>query len=138
MSNDMEKPDGGYSAESIRIFEGAAREFIEVQKKELEVRLQEIQAKSRDLDNQKEIALTAINAQKEDRKESRETYQAESTKTKIFTLLLILLLVILTPLALVWLGQSAFAEEYIKYILAIGFSAFGGYGFAIKAMRDRD
>lgn len=135
MSNDIEKAAGTSSPE--KIFE-VVGEFIKFQEKELEVRQQEIQVKSRDLDNQKEIALAAIKAQKEDRKESRETYQAESTKGKIFAFSIISLLVVLTPLALVWLGQKTFAEEYIKYILAIGFSAFGGYGFAIKSMRNED
>ena len=56
MYNNEEKPTGTLSADSIRI----AERLIENQNKELEVRQQEVQIKSKNVDNQKEVTLSAI------------------------------------------------------------------------------
>jgi len=131
MSNNRENPSPPQPIQT-EVFE-IARKFIEMQNNEQQVRLQEIQATSKDHDNQKEIALASINAQKEDRKESRETYQAESTKNKMFIFAVVLVLAILA-VVLIQLGYASLAEEIIKYALAAVLGAFGGYGYAIRTI----
>ena len=132
MSNNEEKPTGTLSADSIRI----AERLIENQNKELEVRQQEIQIKSKNVDNQKEVALSAIQAKKYDRQESRKTYERESTKTKVFILVIVIALALFS-LILVWLEYASLAEEIIKYALTATLGAFGGYGYAKTRTRNQ-
>lgn len=132
MSNNEEKEAGKLSADSVRI----AERLIETQNKELEVRQQEVQVKSRDVDNQKELALSAIQAKKYDRQESRKTYERESTKTKVFVLAVIIVLAVFS-LVLVWLEYVSLAEEIIKYALTATLGAFGGYGYARTKTRNQ-
>ncbi len=126
MSNNEEKVTGSLSADSVRI----AEHLIETQNKELEVRQQEVQVKSKDVDNQKELALSAIQAKKYDRQESRKTYERE------FVLVIIIVLALFS-LVLVWLEYVSLAEEIIKYALTATLGAFGGYGYAKTRTRNQ-
>ncbi len=133
MSSSTQESNNENSAESSNL--EVAREFLRLQNKDLEIRQQEIQAKSKDFDNQKEIALAAIDAQKEDRRETREIYKSVSKTNKITAIILAALLVVLIIL-LSFLGYPSLAEKAIIYI--IGLASGGGvtYGYVIRAMNN--
>lgn len=103
--------------------------FLAVQKQELDVRLQEIKLADSDQDNQKEIALASLEAQKDDRQASRVTYGKESTKTKIFAGLVLFGLGWFI-LELIKNNQADMALELVKMIGFTILGGFGGYGLA--------
>lgn len=112
-----------------------ANKFLDNQRQELEIKLQETNIRSEDLQNQKEVALATLKAQAIDRREIRDTYKIESSKSKRFTLG-IFIIIALFILALVYLGESALAKDIIDIVTKAGLGVIGGYGFARWQMRD--
>lgn len=109
--------------------ESVIKEFIDVQKSELQVRIAETQVNAQDITNQKEIALKSIDAQAVDRRETRQTYQKESTKEKWFALGILLLLCSFFIL-LVSMNHAEMAQKIIEVVIYAILGAFGGYGWA--------
>ncbi len=110
-----------------------ANKFLELQSKELDVRIKEAECGADDLQNQKEIALASIQAQVQDRSDGRQTISQESTKSKIF-IFVVLVVVCIFILALVFLEQSEMAQKIIEIVVTGILGAFGGYGFAIQVL----
>ena len=110
MSNGEEKSGGLLPHEKAEV--ELIRDFIGLRKQELEVRKHRDEVRAKHQDNQKEIALASIEAQRKDRQEIRNASQSESTKTKWFVIALVGILAIFSGL-LVWLGHVSLAEKII-------------------------
>lgn len=105
-------------------------EFISLQKAELTVKKDEVAARSAELNNQKEIALVSIDAQKHDREQQRETSERESLRNKLFSVsVLLTILVFIGFLVIKGYAEDVFVllGELLKYGLAF----LGGSGLTI-------
>ena len=111
--------------------EDVISEILDVQTKELEVRELEVQANAHESANNKEIALASIHAQKEDRKETRFTYERESTKNKLFAGAVLLVVILFVGFLIIY-GEKDFAKNLVDSLLKIGVGFVGGYGIAYK------
>ena len=60
---------------------------IELIRADLQLRAADFGARQEELANQKEIALASIETQSKDREQSRETYERESVRKKVFLIL---------------------------------------------------
>ncbi len=120
--------------------EETVRHMLSVQRSEIDVRRSEIQARAADLDNQKEVALASLQAEKEDRAGQRETVERESTKTKRFIVSLVMMLLIFIG-TLAWLGHAdaifGILNEALKYALGgLGGVGLTTYYFLVKRPMD--
>ena len=131
MSNGKEKPGDLLPHEKAEV--ELIKDFIGLRKQELEVRQHRTEVRAKHQDNQKEVALASIEAQRKDRQEIRNASQSESTKTKWFVIALVVILAVFSGF-LVWLGYVSLAEKIITYLLAAVLGVAGGYGYAIKTI----
>lgn len=133
MSNGEEKSSGLLPHETAEV--ELIKDFIGLRKQELEIRKHRDEVRAKDQDNQKEVALASIEAQRKDRQEIRNASQSESTKAKWFVIALVVILILaIFSGFLVWLGHVSLAEKIITYLLAAVLGAAGGYGYAVKTI----
>ncbi len=105
------------------------KEFVALRNKELDIQKSRIEARANSHNEMKQIALADIDDQRKDRQKSRNLFQAESTRNKIFIVVLVLILVAFS-ISLVWLGQGPLTEKAISYLMFLVAGVFGGYGYA--------
>ena len=106
------------------------RQMLVVQASELEIRKAEIQADAAGLNNQKEIALKAIETQSRNRAGDRDAFQRESTKSKVFIFGLVLVFVFVVCF-LVLQGHEDLVKTLLIEAAKILLGAFGGAGVAV-------
>lgn len=114
-----------------------ARDFIELQKQEVEVRKEELALKSKEVDNSHEYALKALEAQK-------EFYQSAPTERRkdrwqIFWIgALAFVLVAAFFIYLFISGNGEFAKEIIKYLIGAIFGGSAGYGIGTRKVKQKN
>lgn len=103
---------------------------IELIRADLQLRAADFGARQEELANQKEIALASIETQSKDREQSRETYERESVRKKVF--LILCLIVVMGFMG--YVIEQGYAEnifsllgELFKYALAF----LGGSGLTV-------
>lgn len=114
--------------------EETIRQMLVVQASELEIRKAEIHADAADLNNQKEIALKAIETQSKDRAGDRDTFQRESTKSKLFTFGLVLVFVFVICFLVVH-GHKDLVTTLLVEAAKVLLGAFGGAGVAVYYLK---
>lgn len=114
--------------------EETVRQMLMVQASELEIRKAEIHADAADLNNQKEIALKAIETQSKDRAGDRDTFQRESTKSKLFIFGLVLVFVFVICFLVVH-GHKDLVTTLLVEAAKVLLGAFGGAGVAVYYLK---
>ena len=112
---------------------------IEFIRADLQLRAADFGARQEELANQKEIALASIETQSKDREQSRETYERESVRKKVF-LILCLIKVFLILCLIVVMGFMGYVIEqgYAENIFSLlgelfkyGLAFLGGSGLTV-------
>jgi hypothetical protein len=118
--------------------EKTVQEFIVLQNKELDLRIEELALQKQKDANSFEYAKQALGIKKTDREDQRIHEARQRKAAYIFsgTLTVILASVIIYALSI---GKESFATEVIKTIVYIVTSGVGGYGIAkYQARQERD
>lgn len=120
MSNEENNPSG--------IESEVIRDFVQVQKKELEVRQHEIDQQSKEAEYNYKYSIKALEVQEKDLSNERESNQSALTKVLFFAVVIAILMLVFLGY-LVYSGNPELVIEILKgigYVLAGG---AGGYGF---------
>lgn len=100
--------------------------FIDLQTKELDIKTKELNLREKELVHNQEYALAALQAQKEDRKENRQTYSAIlQMRGRYFCIGLFFVLVFAG--SAIYMGKSEIVTEALKVLIPSLASAVGGF-----------
>jgi hypothetical protein len=102
------------------------KEFLGIQKQEIMVRQGELKVREKELDNNKDVSIASINAQKDDLKDTRQ----HKIKTSIIDKAFIgfgFLLIVGFIVYLLETGKDVLAVEFMKIAGTIIVSFGGGY-----------
>jgi len=120
--------------------ENTARELVEFRDRELQLKYRElevlsdrIQMGTKNLENQKEIAIHAGNAYATDREQERQAFGKESIRQKRLIFLLVFLFVIFASFLVIF-GHT----ELLKDLLTFGIAFVGGFGYSHYLRRNAD
>lgn len=119
----------GEHEHEIVVSEETINELIEVRRLEAKVRIDEISADKHAQETQKALGLESIKAQKDYLEKEMIHSGKESTKTKVFAIVLFFGLIGFV-ITLIALSQAKLAEEIIKSLGLVIAGGFGGYGLA--------
>jgi hypothetical protein len=128
-------PEKRSSAPSLSITQ--VDKMLEIQEQNLAIKAQELELKkSQDL-NAFEFGKRSLELQASDMKDQRVCAGKESTKSYIFSGVVIFLIVALLATAILC-NKEDVAKELIKIIGYMGAGALGGYGFAVKQAKKNE
>ena len=115
--------------------------FLENQQKELEIRQQELAIRQVELNNNQAYSLKALEAQKEDRRETRQVYTSV-LKWKIIVSSICFTMILLFCGFAIFMGETHIITEVLKISLPAIISGMGGYYFGknrgIESERNKD
>ncbi len=103
---------------------------IELIRADLQLRAADFGARQEELANQKEIALASIETQSKDREQSRETYERESVRKKVF--LILCLIVVMGFMG--YVIEQGYAENILSLLgelFKYGLAFLGGSGLTV-------
>lgn len=115
------------------ISEETVKEMIAVQKQTLTIKLKELERDSAEIEFNKKIAQSSIDAQERDRKHEREENTKRQSHKYYFGLAIVILIFAFSAYAL-HLGRTDILMDVLKVV--VGF--VGGLGFATYKTRSRD
>lgn len=98
---------------STQPVEKVLREFLDVQKGEIEIKKQELKLEQEKIKSHQIIALASIEAQKNDRKDQMTLY-SEVNKTKYYAIVGIAVLIAIILGIAMWLNKIEIAMEILK------------------------
>lgn len=114
------------SAEHLKGENDVIREFADLARQEISIRSREIDFKEKTLEAQERIALTGIQAQKEDRTHTRDFIRQDRKNlrlTAVISLGMICVFVVIMAL----IGKPEIAKDVVAAIIALAGTAFGSY-----------
>jgi hypothetical protein len=107
----------------------AVQEFLVLQTRELDFRMEELSLQKQKDANSFEFAKESLVVKKSDRQDQRRHESSQRKAAYIFTGILIFILAVVIGYAL-HIGKEAFATETLKTLAYIFTSGMGGYGIA--------
>lgn len=110
------------------------REFLDNQRRELEIRAGELQLKSQEDSHAFEHAGKALEAQERDRKDERQ-FKLKAAKHRYWFVGALVLVSILFILSLVYMGKDQMATEIVKAAVYLASGAIGGFFYG-RGKRD--
>lgn len=128
--NEMEKPD----SERLQMFD----RFLTIQESEIDLKKKEVNLRTSDLDNQKEIALASLEAQLKDR-ECERNFFLKQFKHKIIGGFVVFFAVAVFLITLIMLKESDLAKTLIEDAVKIILGVVAGYGYkTIKSSKETE
>lgn len=123
------------------VSQSAINKFLDNQAKELELKSQELMLRKSEIDNNQAYSLKALEAQKEDRRETRETYTLVMKWRSIVYSLCFVIILIFCGYA-IYMGESQIIMEVLKISLPALATGVGGYFFGknkgIESEKNKD
>ena len=116
-----------------QISEETVKDLIAVQKQTLTIKLKELERDSAEIEYNKKIAQSSIDAQERDRKHEREEGTKRQSHKYYFAFAIVVVIFIFSGFAL-HLGKTELLMDIVK--AAIGF--LGGMGFATYRNKTKD
>ncbi len=107
------------------------REFLEVAKRDIEIRQQELELQRQEKANTHEYAKLALNAQVLDKKDERKDRRSERLEKMVFALVSTIVLAAFLIIS-VYMGHEQIALDAIKNLGLIIISGYGGYQYAAR------
>lgn len=112
------------------------QKLLEVAEREAEVRLEEINVEKQSRADAHEYAKLALNAQVEDRKDTRDHGKSERRDRMYFAGGAILVFATLM-IILIQLGQVELAKQIATHLGALIAGVFGGYNYGVRRGKDK-
>ena len=121
--------------------QSAINKFLDNQAKDLELKNQELMLRKSEIDNNQVYSLKALEAQKEDRRETRQTYESVMKwRLMLFSACFVVILIFCGYA--IYMGESQIIMEALKILLPAVATAVGGYCFgktkAIESEKNKD
>lgn len=107
---------------SVEIIE----QFIKVQSDEIELRKHELELRKQQDQNGFQFAKESLNAQKEDRREGRDTYLKVS-KYLLFTVVAIVFIIAVLLGFAIYMNNAELAIKIVEYFIVFSAGGAGGY-----------
>ena len=128
----MSKPNNKNDKNSLPV--DVARDFIELQKKEMQVRADEVAIRSKEIENSHEYAMKALEAQK-NFYQNAPTERRKDRWQMFWICAFGFILVVAFFIYLFSSGNGEFAKETIKYLIGALFGGSAGYGIGSRKSR---
>ncbi|XKM12654.1 hypothetical protein RCS94_06405 [Orbaceae bacterium ac157xtp] len=111
-----------------QLSQSAINKLLENQAKELELRNQELMLRKAEIDNNQAYSLKALEAQKEDRRETRQTYKSiMKLRTALYSVCFICILMFCSYA--IFMGETQIIMEALKVALPAIATGVGGFYF---------
>ena len=133
--SDIVDLDEGKKSNSDQLV-SAIRSIVEVQSKDSEVKLQELEIRSQEIASNERIAMKSIEAQEHSLIDHRSKYNKHLTDRYYFVVA-ILVLIIAFSIFMVVYGAKDLVFDLAKLLLTFGAGAYGGFQ-AGKNKKDSD
>lgn len=104
------------------------KQFLDLQKQELQVRTEELTIHAQQEENQKCIAEASIAANLEDR-ENERAHKERRTKILFFGAIVIIFLILMFAGFSIFAGQSEIVMKLVEIVAIFVAGFFGGYGY---------